>query len=65
MKNIKIILGVILVFMSILSIKDYVLMDNRWSEYQKGIVFGKFILCCIGIFLMYVGLRKKKIHRKI
>jgi len=58
MKNIKIILGAILVFM-------YVLMDNKWSEYQKGIVFGKFILCCIGIFLMYVGLRKKKIHRKI
>jgi len=65
MKNIKVIIGAIIVVVSILSMKDYVLIDDKWSDYQKGIVIGKFLLFCIGIFLIYPELRRKKIHGNV
>ena len=61
MKIIKIVVGVILILVAIVSAKDYILVDEKWTEYQKGSTVGDIIIFCIGILLIHSQYKKENL----
>jgi len=60
MKNILLVVGVFLLFVSIYSLTRYFSDYSKLSEYGKGYVWGNFLLLALGILSFLIYLKKRK-----
>jgi len=60
MKYISILIGAIISIFSIINIGRYIFEYHSLADYGKGYIWGNFILLIIGLFLIFLGLKRKK-----
>tara|TARA_R110002072_G_scaffold214159_10_gene371293 strand:+ start:103 stop:285 length:183 start_codon:yes stop_codon:yes gene_type:complete len=60
MKNLKTIIGLLLIIIALISLIEYAIDYNQLSEYGKGYIWGKIVILIIGFFLVFTSLRNKK-----
>ena len=59
MKYILLGLGLLLIFISLISLSQYAYDYIDLSEYGKGYIWGKVIILFVGIILTYFGIKTK------
>lgn len=61
MKKIVLVLGILILLISFLSLRSYILDYAILTQYGKGYIWGNIILVSLGIFMIYIGIKKNKV----
>jgi len=59
-KNVLLITGIVFILISAVSIGQYVSDYGELSDYEKGFIWGQFLILTAGLVLTYFGIKRKK-----